>query len=59
MFKKEFHDNRSCDPRREFSPPYRHGYETALSEPDDWHKPDKYDADSIWDGETLDEDKKI
>ncbi len=27
------------------------------SDPDIMHKPDKYDNDFIWDGETMDEEK--
>lgn len=57
MFKREPYGSRPCDPRHEFLSPYRPRREIEQSEPEEWHKPDKYDPDSFWDGETIDDDK--
>ncbi len=43
------------DPRS--VPEYRPDVLGERSDPDIFHRPDKYDNDFIWDGETMDEDK--
>ena len=43
------------DPRR--VPEYRPAVPGDRNDPDFLHRPDKYDQDFIWDGETMDEEK--
>ena len=43
------------DPRS--VPEYRPGYPGERTDPDVMYKPDKYDNDFIWDGETMDDEK--
>ncbi len=43
------------DPRS--VPEYRPDFWGERSDPEQLHRPDKYDNDFIWDGETMDEDK--
>jgi len=38
-------------------PEYRPGYPGERTDPDVMYKPDKYDNDFIWDGETMDDEK--
>ncbi len=38
-------------------PEYRPDLLGERNDPDVLHRPDRYDADSVWDGETVDEEK--
>lgn len=55
MVKRDLYGSRCGDPRQDYTPSFRIGYGSE-QEPDIWERPDKYDPDGFWDGETLDDD---
>jgi len=55
MFRPDFYKRHGCEPRNDYTPILRPDYQSD-SEPENLYKVNKYDADSFWDGETIDDE---